>query len=96
MTYTDMVSLNRSQQLKPAEGYCKKASQKLHSLARTPSYMDPEKLQHLTRAVVLSQLSYCPLVWIFYDRGLNHRINHIHEKALRIAYKDCKNHFGFS
>ena len=27
--------------------------------------------------------------------ALNHRINHIHERALRIAYKGCENDFGF-
>ena len=32
---------------------------------------------------------------MFYDRTLNHRINHIHERALRIAYKDYENDFGF-
>ena len=32
---------------------------------------------------------------MFYDRALNHRINHIHERALRIAYKDYENDFGF-
>ena len=31
---------------------------------------------------------YSPLVWMFYDRTLNHRINRIHERALRFAYKD--------
>ena len=32
---------------------------------------------------------------MFYDRTLNHRINHIHERALRIACKDYENDFGF-
>ena len=32
---------------------------------------------------------------MFYDRALNHRINHIHEKELHIAYKDYENDFGF-
>ena len=40
------------------------------------------------RAFILSQFSYCPLVWMFCDKSLNNKINHIHEKALRIA---CKN-----
>ena len=39
--------------------------------------------------------SFCPLVWMLYDRALNYRINHIHERALRIAYKDYENDFGF-
>ena len=31
---------------------------------------------------------HCPLIWIFYSRKLNHRINKIHECALRIVYND--------
>ena len=57
--------------------------------------MDTEKLEQLMRAFVLSHFSYCPLVWMFYDRTLNHRINHVYERALRIAYKDYGNDFGF-
>ena len=30
---------------------------------------------------------------MFYDRTLNHKINHFHERAFRIAYKDYKNDF---
>ena len=40
------------------------------------------------RAFVLSQFNYCPLVWIFHSSEINNRINRIHERALRIAYKD--------
>ena len=32
---------------------------------------------------------------MFCDKALNHRINHIHERALRIAYEDYENDFGF-
>ena len=31
---------------------------------------------------------YCPLVWMFHDRSVNKRINKIHERALKIAYKN--------
>ena len=34
------------------------------------------------------QFGYCPLVWMFYSRGVNNKINHLHERALRIIYKD--------
>ena len=47
------------------------------------------------RAFFLSHFNYYPLAWMFYDRALNHRINHIHERALLIAYKDYENGFGF-
>ena len=31
---------------------------------------------------------------MFCDRALNRKVNHVHEMALRIAYKDCKNDLG--
>ena len=66
----------------------KKANQKLHALSRIAHYMDSEKLKHVMKAFILSQFTYCPLVWMLSERGLNNKINHLHEKALRIAYKD--------
>ena len=43
-------------------------------------------------AFVVSQFSYCPFVWMFHDRSVNKEINKVHEKALRISYKDsCSN-----
>ena len=31
---------------------------------------------------------HCPLIWMCHSRSLNSRINRIHERALRIVYKD--------
>ena len=67
---------------------CKKASQKLHALTRISIYMEPEKLKLLMKAFVMSQFSYCSLIWMFHDRNLKNKINRIHERVLRIAYKD--------
>ena len=39
-------------------------------------------------AFIPSQFSYCPLVWMFHSRTLNNRINKIHEKALRLVFKN--------
>ena len=47
------------------------------------------------RAFILLQFSYCPVVWMFYDRTLEHRINRVQERALRIAYKDYGSDVGF-
>ena len=38
------------------------------------------------KAYIISQFGYCPLVWMFHSRGLNNKINSLHERALRIAY----------
>ena len=42
------------------------------------------------KAFIESQLGYCLLVWMFCARQENNRINHLHERALRIVYKDYK------
>ena len=66
----------------------KKANQKLHALSRIAYYMDSKKLKLVMKAFILSQFNYCPLVWMLSERGLNNKINHLNEKAVRIAYKD--------
>ena len=66
----------------------KKASQKLHALARIVNYMDLPKRKVLMKAFITSRFSYCPLIWMFHSRALNNRINNIHKMALRLTYKD--------
>ena len=51
-------------------------------------YMPKDKNRIVMRAFVISQFCYCPLIWMFHDRSVNSKINHIHERALRIAYQD--------
>ena len=38
----------------------------------------------------MSQLNYCPLVWMCQSRCLNNKINNIHKRGLRIVYHDKK------
>ena len=64
----------------------KKASKKYHALAR-----EQKKRRILMNAFITSQFSYCPLVWMSHSRAMNNRINKIHEKALRLVYKDKTN-----
>ena len=42
----------------------------------------------LMKTFVESQFGYCPLIGMFHGRIVNKRINHVHERALRIVYKD--------
>ena len=46
------------------EDLCKKASRKVHALARVTSYMTVSKRHILMNAFFRSQFSYCPLVWM--------------------------------
>ena len=71
---------------------CKKASQKLHAVARVINFMDLAKRKSLMKAFIISQffVHYCPLIWMFHSRQLNNRINKIQERTLRLVYKDNK------
>ena len=75
------------------EGLCKKVSQKVSALARISSLMRFEQRKHIVHSFITSHFSYCPLVWMFHSRRLNNRINHIHERALRIIYQDYNSSF---
>ena len=69
------------------------ASQKLHTLGRISHYMDLNKRRSLMKTFIISQLSYCRLIWVFHSRNLNNKINQIHERALRLV---CQNNLSFS
>ena len=59
-----------------------------YALARVSPFMGSDKLRPLMNSFIKAQFSYCPLIWIFHDRCLNAKVNKIHERALRIVYKD--------
>ena len=67
---------------------CKKATQKLHALARVSGYMNLPQRRIIMKSFINCQFGYCPLVWMLHSRTLNNQINHIHERALRLVYKD--------
>ena len=73
---------------------CQKAGNKLFALSRMSDYLGTDKLRLLMRAFVTSQFQYCPLVWMFHSRKMNNKINRLHERALRIAYKDFCSSFA--
>ena len=72
---------------------CKKASLKLHALARVSHLMNKDKLRLIMKAFIDSQFTYCPLIWMFHSRTLNNKINKLHERALRLVYKDYDSTF---
>ena len=40
-----------------------------------------------------SQFEYFPLIQMFHGRELNNKINHLHERSLRIVYEDNNSSF---
>ena len=67
---------------------CSKAHQKISVLSRMADLLSFNKRRALFKAFVESQFKYYPIVWIFYSRCINNKINRLHERALRIVYYD--------
>ena len=61
---------------------------KLSVLATWSNYMNFGKRRILLKVFVESKFGYCLLTWMFYGRRANSKINNIHERALRIVYKN--------
>ena len=66
----------------------RKAGEKLSVLARLSNFTCTNKKKVLMKAFIESQFGYCPLIWMFHSRGANNKITHLHERSLRIFYKD--------
>ena len=47
------------------------------------------------KAFIESQSGYCPLTCMFHSRGVNNKINHLHERSLRSAYKNNISSFEY-
>ena len=72
---------------------CSKASRKLSVLARMSKLLSFKKRRIIFKSFVESQFKYCPLIWMFYGRLTNNKINRLHERALRIVYNDYESTF---
>ena len=67
---------------------------KLHALVRISNFMSLKQRKIIMNSFVSSQFNYCPLLWMCHCRTLHTQINKIHERALRIVYKDEDLSFG--
>ena len=65
-----------------------KANKKLFALIRISKFVTQEKIKMLSQAFIESLFNYCPLVWMFHCRTTNNKMNKLHERALRLIYKD--------
>ena len=66
----------------------RKADHKLMALLRISPYLDQGKKVLLYKSMIKSQFNYCPLVWIFCSRQSNNLINRLHERGLRLTYRN--------
>ena len=73
---------------------CKKAGEKLSVLSRLANLLNFQQSGFLMKSIVESQFGCYPLVWMFHGKELKRKINHIHERSLRIVYKDYNSSFN--
>ena len=52
------------------------------------TFMNVTKKLITMMSFIESQFGYCPLIWMFRSRGLNKKINRIHDRPLRIPYNN--------
>ena len=75
------------------EYLCKKATSKLQAVKRISNFLTRDKLKLIINSFVLSHFYYCPLVWMNCSRLSNAKINRIHERTLRLIYRDYTSEF---
>ena len=64
---------------------CTKANQKLSVLSKMRNILNfKQRIIIILKSFSESQFKYCPLIWMFYSRKANNKINKIHERTLRI------------
>ena len=56
-------------------------------------YQSLSKKKKLLSLFFNSQFNYCPLIWMFYSRIINNKINRLHERCLRLLYGDKSSSF---
>ena len=73
---------------------CKKVANKVNALTRVTPYLSYNQRRLIYSSFFPGQLSYCPLIWIFYSRQSNHLINKHQVRALRVTYNDYDSSFS--
>ena len=66
----------------------KKAEKKVNALSRINDYMKQNQKEILLSSFIISNFSYCPLIWMFCSTKSTKKINAVHERSLRIIRND--------
>ena len=61
---------------------------KIWALSLLTNYLNDSEEKLIFNAIIKSQFSYCPLVWMFCSRETSSMINKLHERALRLVLND--------
>ena len=72
---------------KHIEKMCKTATQKSKALFRVRYFLSFEQAKTLVTSYIMSNFSYCPLIWMFRGKISNTLINKTHKRALTVLHK---------
>ena len=72
---------------------CQKVNKKTSALSRLNTYISRQQALSICNVVILSNFNYCPLIWLFCNKGANKKIDRAHKRALRILHNDYGSSF---
>ena len=67
---------------------CTKAARQLNALSRISKYLSINSKKQIFRSFILSNFTYCSIVWHFCGSTNNSKIEKIQERALKLVYND--------
>ena len=70
-----------------------KVNKKITAFSRVNNFITTQQAQSIYNTVILSNFKYCPLIWMFCNKGANKQIDRTHKRALQILYKDYESSF---
>ena len=73
---------------------CKEAGKKINALSRLVFCLNASHRKICLESFINSLFNYGSLAWMFCTRKSNNMINHVHERALRIAHNDYSTDFN--
>ena len=72
---------------------CQKASGKLKALQRIRPYLSVKIAKALCKGYILSNINYCPLIWMRFDKASNFLLDKVQRRALTVVYYDYHSNF---
>ena len=77
-----------------AKSIIKSTNQKLSALVRVAPFMIDFNRKVIFNSFFKAQFNYCPLLWMFTIRKVNHKINRLHERGLIALLNDKTSTFN--
>ena len=72
---------------------CQKTNNKVKPFSRVVRHLEPQKSSLLHDSLMLTKFNYCPLIWMFYGKMTNDKVNSVHKRALRVLLNDYTSSF---